>query len=77
MGKGQRSKLRGRKVTKVPLEDQCDCCPNRKAKVMNSTTSNWCALWFYGEYCDECFDEVEQIMKKEQERNCIRPKETN
>lgn len=43
----------------------CDCCPLQWTKEMNSKTSEWCASWFYAEYCDECFQIVESYMEKE------------
>ena len=43
----------------------CDCCSAPWTKEMNSKTSEWCAAWFYGKYCEECFDIVENYMQKE------------
>ena len=31
---------------------------------MNDKTSKWCASWFVAYYCDDCFAEVERIMKQ-------------
>jgi hypothetical protein len=31
---------------------------------MNDKTSQWCVNWFVAYYCDDCFAEVERIMKQ-------------
>lgn len=50
----------------VPEGCGCDCCPKSATRVMNSKSSKWCAEWFCGCYCGECFDGVEAEMKRMQ-----------
>ena len=52
----------------MPRGQQCDCCEKKASRVMNSTTTEWCADWFIGYYCDECFAGVEAVMKEERLR---------
>jgi len=43
---------------------ECDICDEPATKVLCPETSEWCASWFRGWYCDKCFDEVETEMER-------------
>jgi hypothetical protein len=43
---------------------ECDICDKLATKVLCSETSEWCASWIRGWYCDLCYDEVESEMQK-------------
>ena len=45
-------------------QPECDCCDCDKlaTKQMDKHTCEWCADWFIGFYCDDCFDKVKKAM---------------
>lgn len=51
----------------VPEGSVCDCCDKPSTKVMTRETSDWCAEWYWGYYCDDCFAGVEAAMRKDSE----------
>ena len=53
-----------------PTKSKCDCCQNPATKILNKDTSKECASWFWGEYCDWCYQRVEEEMRKENNSNC-------
>lgn len=46
-------------------DQQCDCCERSATRILSTKTSQWCANWFIGYYCDVCYDGVEDAMKNE------------
>jgi len=52
-------------VTVLNVDGPCDCCSNLATRVLCSFTCENCAKWFYGHYCDKCFDSVSSGMASE------------
>ena len=52
-------------------QQKCDAtqCEKIATRIMNSSTTEWCANWFLGYYCDEHFALQEAAMKEETERH--------
>lgn len=47
-----------------PYETKCDCCEQPATLQMDVTSTVWCAEWFIGYYCENCFCLVEAEMNK-------------
>lgn len=45
----------------------CDACGQRATQRLAPDTSPYCADWFVGLYCADCYDRVESEMKKQTE----------
>ncbi len=43
---------------------QCDCCDGVATIQMDKDSCEWCANWFVGWYCGECFEKVRFAMIK-------------
>lgn len=48
----------------VDWDTGCDACDKRATKKLCAETSPYCANWFIGYYCDDCYVQVETHMKE-------------
>jgi len=46
------------------MGEQCDCCESTETRKMDATNCRWCADWFHGVFCDECYVQVEKEMQE-------------
>lgn len=49
-------------VVVLDVDGPCDCCFKPATRVMCKYTCKDCAEWFYGHYCNKCFDLVSADM---------------
>jgi len=49
-------------ITTLNIGGTCDTCSKPATRVMCKYTCKDCAEWFYGHYCDKCFDLVSEAM---------------
>ena len=43
-------------------QPECDICDSLATIQMDKDNCEWCANWFIGWYCQECYDKVKHAM---------------